>query len=188
MLPIFCVGVRSHFAIMQTINSIVPVMVSSLKRTRSKSLELYLTSRDFLRVFTDASNHVPRHRRIRFVGKISKIWQNHNLPQLLYSPCRRPRRWWLSSAHMHAPNREGCKPCCSAKFRWGERCFFTAYVNTSLCPTGHAIQRSSPPLPHFIMPWRLMQTLTEILRECQRLAARVIDPTIIQPIFLDVSP
>ncbi|KAF9807205.1 hypothetical protein IEO21_08320 [Rhodonia placenta] len=43
--------------------SIVPVMVTSLKTTYTSALDLYVGSRDFLCIFTDASNHIPRHRR-----------------------------------------------------------------------------------------------------------------------------
>ncbi|OSX58041.1 hypothetical protein POSPLADRAFT_1154787 [Postia placenta MAD-698-R-SB12] len=46
-----------------TIESIVPVMVTSLKTTYTSALDLYVGSRDFLCIFTDASNHIPRHRR-----------------------------------------------------------------------------------------------------------------------------
>ena len=45
-------------------------MVSSLKRTYSESLNLYIGSKDFLRVFTDATNHIPRHRRTRCVAAL----------------------------------------------------------------------------------------------------------------------
>ncbi|KAJ7789592.1 hypothetical protein B0H14DRAFT_3502879 [Mycena olivaceomarginata] len=41
--------------VQKTIDSILPVMVSSLKNAHSARLDLYFTSRDFLRVFTDAS-------------------------------------------------------------------------------------------------------------------------------------
>ncbi|KAJ7146113.1 hypothetical protein C8R44DRAFT_600928 [Mycena epipterygia] len=56
-----------------TIDSIVPVMVSSLKRTHSATLDLYIASRDFLRVFTDAANHIPRHRRTSFFGHLADV-------------------------------------------------------------------------------------------------------------------
>jgi U3 small nucleolar RNA-associated protein 10 len=42
-------------------------MVSSLKNIHSDPLSLWSGSKDFLRVFTDAANHIPRHRRTRFV-------------------------------------------------------------------------------------------------------------------------
>jgi U3 small nucleolar RNA-associated protein 10 len=52
---------------LQTIENIVPVMASSLKSKYTPGLELYTGARDFLRIFTDASNHIPRHRRQKWV-------------------------------------------------------------------------------------------------------------------------
>ncbi|KAI5990429.1 hypothetical protein EDD15DRAFT_2388798 [Pisolithus albus] len=59
--------------IQSTINSIVPVMVSSLKEKYSAGLELYLGAREFLRIFTDAANHVPRHRRQNFFLHLAEV-------------------------------------------------------------------------------------------------------------------
>jgi U3 small nucleolar RNA-associated protein 10 len=42
-------------------------MVSSLKTRHLDKMDLYIASRDFLRIFTDAANHIPRHRRTKFV-------------------------------------------------------------------------------------------------------------------------
>ncbi|KAI0063355.1 ARM repeat-containing protein [Artomyces pyxidatus] len=56
----------SFRVIQKTINNIVPVMVSSLKAKHSANLDLLSGSRNFLRIFTDAANHVPRHRRTHF--------------------------------------------------------------------------------------------------------------------------
>ncbi|KAF8966928.1 armadillo-type protein [Flammula alnicola] len=53
----------SFKVVQQTIDGIVPVMVSSLKENHSQPLDLYVASKEFLRVFTDAANHIPRHRR-----------------------------------------------------------------------------------------------------------------------------
>lgn len=47
----------------QTIDGIVPVMVNSLKGSNTDKLTLYIAARSFLRIFTDAANHIPRHRR-----------------------------------------------------------------------------------------------------------------------------
>ncbi|KAI6022898.1 hypothetical protein BKA83DRAFT_89928, partial [Pisolithus microcarpus] len=60
--------------IQSTINSIVPVMVSSLKEKYSVGLELYLGAREFLRIFTDAANHVPRHRRQNFFLHLAEVF------------------------------------------------------------------------------------------------------------------
>lgn len=38
-------------------------MTSSLRDKYSQGLELYIGAREFLRIFTDAAHHVPRHRR-----------------------------------------------------------------------------------------------------------------------------
>ncbi|KAJ7178741.1 armadillo-type protein [Mycena crocata] len=63
----------SFKVVQRTIGSIVPVMVSSLKSAHSERLDLYIASRDFLRVFTDAANHIPRHRRTNFFGHLTDI-------------------------------------------------------------------------------------------------------------------
>ncbi|KAJ7756261.1 hypothetical protein B0H16DRAFT_696293 [Mycena metata] len=63
----------SFKVVQKTIDSIVPVMVSSLKSAHSARLDLYIASRDFLRVFTDASNHIPRHRRTSFFGHLVDV-------------------------------------------------------------------------------------------------------------------
>ncbi|KAF9451337.1 hypothetical protein P691DRAFT_663457 [Macrolepiota fuliginosa MF-IS2] len=56
----------SFRVVQKTIDGIVPVMASSLKNANASSVDLYIASRDFLRVFTDAANHIPRHRRNNF--------------------------------------------------------------------------------------------------------------------------
>ncbi|KAF9238673.1 hypothetical protein BU15DRAFT_88298 [Melanogaster broomeanus] len=56
----------SFRVVQNTIDSIVPVMASSLETKHSSGLDLYIAARDFLRIFTDASNHIPRHRRQNF--------------------------------------------------------------------------------------------------------------------------
>ncbi|KDQ54552.1 hypothetical protein JAAARDRAFT_135194 [Jaapia argillacea MUCL 33604] len=53
-----------------TIESIVPVMVSSLRAVHEDPLDLYLASREFLHIFTDAATHVPRHRRPNFFAHL----------------------------------------------------------------------------------------------------------------------
>ncbi|KAJ8522739.1 hypothetical protein ONZ45_g764 [Pleurotus djamor] len=55
----------SFRVVQKTIDSIVPVMASSLKE-KHDGLGLYINARDFLRVFTEASSHIPRHRRTNF--------------------------------------------------------------------------------------------------------------------------
>ncbi|KAJ3530702.1 hypothetical protein NM688_g7673 [Phlebia brevispora] len=63
----------SFRVVQKTIDSIVPVMVSSLKQTPSSSLDLHIASRAFLRIFTDAANHIPRHRRTNFFGHLIDV-------------------------------------------------------------------------------------------------------------------
>ncbi|KDR78387.1 hypothetical protein GALMADRAFT_245550 [Galerina marginata CBS 339.88] len=63
----------SFKVVQQTIDGIVPVMVSSLKEAHSQPLDLYLASREFLRVFSDAANHVPRHRRNNFFAHLVDV-------------------------------------------------------------------------------------------------------------------
>ncbi|KAF4611649.1 hypothetical protein D9613_003824 [Agrocybe pediades] len=63
----------SFKVVQQTIDGIVPVMVSSLKEAHSNSLDLYLASKEFLRVFSDAANHIPRHRRNNFFAHLINV-------------------------------------------------------------------------------------------------------------------
>ncbi|KJA17838.1 hypothetical protein HYPSUDRAFT_191636 [Hypholoma sublateritium FD-334 SS-4] len=63
----------SFKVVQQTIEGIVPVMVSSLKEAHSQPLDLYIASREFLRVFTDAANHIPRHRRNNFFAHLVDV-------------------------------------------------------------------------------------------------------------------
>ncbi|KAJ7079966.1 hypothetical protein B0H15DRAFT_1025307 [Mycena belliarum] len=63
----------SFKVVQRTIDSIVPVMASSLKNAHAARLDLYIASRDFLRVFTDAANHIPRHRRTSFFGHLADV-------------------------------------------------------------------------------------------------------------------
>lgn len=55
----------------QTIESIVPALVKYRRKRALSQEQLISELSDFLRVFADAANHVPRHRRnrlfIRFV-------------------------------------------------------------------------------------------------------------------------
>lgn len=45
-------------------------MVSSLKEKHGSGTDLYNASREFLRLFTNAANHVPRHRRVNFFSHL----------------------------------------------------------------------------------------------------------------------
>ncbi|KAI0295094.1 armadillo-type protein [Multifurca ochricompacta] len=57
---------HSFRVVQKTIDSIIPLMVSSLKEKYASREGLLIASKDFLRVFTDATNHIPRHRRTQF--------------------------------------------------------------------------------------------------------------------------
>ncbi|KIY65181.1 hypothetical protein CYLTODRAFT_357230 [Cylindrobasidium torrendii FP15055 ss-10] len=56
----------SFTVVQKTVDNIVPVMVASLRDANKGKMELLMASREFLRVFTDAANHIPRHRRTNF--------------------------------------------------------------------------------------------------------------------------
>jgi U3 small nucleolar RNA-associated protein 10 len=58
----------SFRVIQKTVDSVVPVMVSSLTKMHQEHLDLLIGARNFVRVFTDAANHVPRHRRTQYVA------------------------------------------------------------------------------------------------------------------------
>ncbi|PIL25975.1 hypothetical protein GSI_11729 [Ganoderma sinense ZZ0214-1] len=60
----------SFRVVQKTIDSIVPVMVASLKAQHGSGMDLYHASKEFLRVFTNAANHVPRHRRVNFFSHL----------------------------------------------------------------------------------------------------------------------
>lgn len=42
-------------------------MTSTLKSKHASSIGLHVALREFLSIFTDAANHIPRHRRVRCV-------------------------------------------------------------------------------------------------------------------------
>ncbi|EAU87657.2 hypothetical protein CC1G_09118 [Coprinopsis cinerea okayama7 len=56
-----------------TIDGIVPVMVSSLKKSATSPLQLAIEAKDFLHIFTDAANHIPRHRRTKFFSHLVTV-------------------------------------------------------------------------------------------------------------------
>ena len=55
-------------------------MVSSLKSAHADRLALYIGSRDFLRIFTEAANHIPRHRRTKLVNQKLIFTLSHCIP------------------------------------------------------------------------------------------------------------
>ena len=48
-------------------------MVNSLKSSHTDKLALAIASRSFLRIFTDAANHIPRHRRTHFFAHLVDV-------------------------------------------------------------------------------------------------------------------
>jgi hypothetical protein len=62
----------------QTIESIAPVMISSLKESNKEPLRLWISARQFLHVFSDAANHVPRHRRTQYV-EVTDVQETNSL-------------------------------------------------------------------------------------------------------------
>ncbi|TCD67119.1 snoRNA-binding rRNA-processing protein utp10 [Steccherinum ochraceum] len=60
----------SFKVVQKTVDNIVPVMAASLKDQHPERLEMLVASRAFLRIFTDASNHIPRHRRTSFFTQL----------------------------------------------------------------------------------------------------------------------
>ncbi|PCH43122.1 hypothetical protein WOLCODRAFT_121527 [Wolfiporia cocos MD-104 SS10] len=63
----------SFRVVQKTVENIVPVMVTSLKTAHTTQLALYGAAREFLRIFTDASNHIPRHRRAKFFSHLVDV-------------------------------------------------------------------------------------------------------------------
>ncbi|KIP06398.1 hypothetical protein PHLGIDRAFT_128310 [Phlebiopsis gigantea 11061_1 CR5-6] len=63
----------SFRVVQKTIDGIVPVMVNSLKSLHTDKLVLQIASRSFLRIFTDAANHIPRHRRTHFFAHLIEV-------------------------------------------------------------------------------------------------------------------
>lgn len=67
----------------KTIESVLPLMISLLKEMHPPHEALLLASKDFLCVFTEAMDRVPRHHRTRSVFAFSTclIWSGfHTSP------------------------------------------------------------------------------------------------------------
>lgn len=64
----------ARLTLRQTVDSIVPVMVASLKEKHGTGMDLYRAAREFLRVFTSAANHIPRHRRVKCVLSVPLVF------------------------------------------------------------------------------------------------------------------
>ncbi|KAL0952425.1 hypothetical protein HGRIS_006698 [Hohenbuehelia grisea] len=63
----------SFRVVQKTIDSIVPVMASSLKQAHARGLDLYIAAKEFLHVFSDAALHIPKHRRTNFFAHLVDV-------------------------------------------------------------------------------------------------------------------
>lgn len=91
-------------------------MISSLRKSHPERFELHVASRAFLRIFTDAANHIPRHRRTGYaslIGLSSAVISTHL--QLLFSTCRRTHAARISCSGIHVIGRQSCQPCRETK-------------------------------------------------------------------------
>jgi len=92
---------------LETIDNVVPTLVSSLKEQHMTRLDLMIASKDFLRIFTDAANHIPRHRRIRYIIQLIRL---HGLlifiVQLLHTSCRCSWARRVLGSNLHAHDRQ----------------------------------------------------------------------------------
>ena len=59
--------------------AVIPLMVSSLKKKHTSREALLIASKSFLRVFTDATNCVPRHRHMQSVFAFSHVTSHVDL-------------------------------------------------------------------------------------------------------------
>ncbi|EIN05935.1 hypothetical protein PUNSTDRAFT_137420 [Punctularia strigosozonata HHB-11173 SS5] len=63
----------SFRVVQKTIDSIVPVMMATLRTSHEQKRDLWIAARSFLQLFTDAVNHVPRHRRLGFYSHLVDV-------------------------------------------------------------------------------------------------------------------
>ncbi|KAK2465147.1 hypothetical protein APHAL10511_002839 [Amanita phalloides] len=142
----------SFKVVQQTIESIVPVMVSSLKQSHANKLDLHIASRDFLRVFSDASNHIPRHRRNNFFSHLVDVLGPSDFLSLV------------------------CVLLVGKVAKGVVRQSAGEAQSTLALPIS-ILQHNQPSVQ--------ISTLTEVLRESQRLTNLVVNPLISQPTVLD---
>jgi len=93
------VFLRGRTNLPQTIDSVLPVMTSSLKSKHASSIGLHVALREFLSIFTDAANHIPRHRRIRQVHTIPMISLSHQMDVPVSSFTS--QRFWAATNSLH---------------------------------------------------------------------------------------
>ncbi|KAF9078300.1 armadillo-type protein [Rhodocollybia butyracea] len=143
--------------VQKTVDSIVPVMVSSLKKSHpSSGLDLYIGARDFLRVFTDAANHIPRHRRTNFFSHLITVLgpKDFLAPVCLLLIEKSANKIVRSHQHLLGTGKTKEKDSGDAQ-------------SVLALPTS---------LVHHFEPWLQIWVLAEMLRESERLLQRAISP------------
>ncbi|KAJ3863958.1 armadillo-type protein [Lentinula novae-zelandiae] len=156
--------------VQKTVDSIVPVMVSSLKESHpSGGLDLYIGARDFLRVFTDAANHIPRHRRTNFFSHLVTVLgpKDFLAPVCLFLIEKSANKIVRSQQYL-----------LGAKSRGKGKEKDTDAQSALALPTA---------LLHHFEPWLQKQVLAEMLRESERLLGWAISPSDAEKTLLDDS-
>lgn len=95
-------------------------MVSSLKDKYTTPLELIIGSTEFVKIFTDAANHIPRHRRTQYVVVFAAPAQSLTemiVFQFLYPSRGRARRRILPCSDMCSHHWQGSEQGCQAAGR-----------------------------------------------------------------------
>ncbi|KAJ4466217.1 armadillo-type protein [Lentinula lateritia] len=156
--------------VQKTVDSIVPVMVSSLKESHpSGGLDLYIGARDFLRVFTDAANHIPRHRRTNFFSHLVTVLgpKDFLAPVCLFLIEKSANKIVRSQQYL-----------LGAKSRGKGKEKDTDAQSALALPTA---------LLHHFEPWLQVLVLAEMLRESERLLGWAISPSDAEKTLLDDS-
>ncbi|TFK71529.1 hypothetical protein BDN72DRAFT_432062 [Pluteus cervinus] len=143
----------SFRVVQKTIENIVPVMVSSLKQGETQSVDLYKKSKEFLMIFTDAANHIPRHRRNNFYTHLINVLGSQDFLA--------PISMLLVEKLANKVVRQTADD-----------------LQTTLSLPTAVLQHHPPNLQ--------LHTLTEIVKETQRLAKRMVQPTSTETGFLDI--
>jgi hypothetical protein len=87
-------------------------MVSSLKEKNDSRESLLLASKEFLRVFTDATNHVPRHRRTQSVLVLYSSLYIDVPEKIFHTPGGRTRPGGVLKRCLHAHCGQGRQAAC----------------------------------------------------------------------------
>ncbi|KAJ3856701.1 armadillo-type protein [Lentinula lateritia] len=156
--------------VQKTVDSIVPVMVSSLKESHpSGGLDMYIGARDFLRVFTDAANHIPRHRRTNFFSHLVTVLgpKDFLAPVCLFLIEKSANKIVRSQQYLLGAKNKGK----------GKEKDIDAQSALAL-PTA---------LVHHFEPWIQVLVLAEMLRESERLLGWAISPSDAEKTLLDDS-